>query len=317
MKPIKYYARKWFSRLPVFVKERVLTFASARGLLKNPEVASRKEKLLRAIVPLSQDGLEIGALCNPIVLKNESNGRVFYVDFATAQQSREKYKDDPNVDLARIVETDYVWGKQTLPELVNGRMFDYVIASHVIEHVPNMLGWLLEIASVLKDGGVLSLAIPDKRYTFDFKRDLTSFGTLVEAYLLDKRRPGIRDIFDQVSLATKVDLFEAWSGKLDPKELVHHGSIQEALKKSEEYLTSDDYNDVHVNIMTPNSFLTIMEEASQLGLLDFRVLDFSDTEYNSLEFMVSLQRLSRNTDPEEKRASQLESISSARKKIAI
>ena len=149
MKRIKYYARRGFSRLPFFVKESIFAVASATGLLKKLQGASHKGKLLRSIAPLRQDGLEIGALCNPTVSKTESNGRVFYVDFSTAQQSREKYRNDPNVNVEEIVETDYVWGRRTLPELVNGRMFDYVIASHVIEHVPNMLGWLREIASVL------------------------------------------------------------------------------------------------------------------------------------------------------------------------
>jgi SAM-dependent methyltransferase len=231
------------------------------------------------------------------------------VDFSTAEKSREKYKNDPNVNIDDIVETDFLWGKQTLPELVRGKLFDYVIASHVIEHVPNMLGWMREIASVLKDDGILSLAIPDKRYTFDYKRDLTSLGTLVESYLLDKRRPGMRDIFDQVSLATKLDLIEAWAEGFDPAKLVHHGTFEAALEDAKKYLLSDEYCDVHVNIMTPASFLAILDKATQLGLFDFSIVDFYDTFPNSHEFVVSLQRVSRDRSQEENLVLQAASFS--------
>jgi SAM-dependent methyltransferase len=276
----------------------------------------RKSKLTKHISPLNQDGLEIGPLCWPIVRKDESNGRIQYVDFSTAEESRKKYKNDPNVNINDIVETDLLWGKQTLPELANGRLFDYVIASHVIEHVPDMLGWMREIASVLKDNGILSLAIPDKRYTFDYKRDLTSFANLMESYLLQKRRPSPRDIFEQVSLATKVDLILAWNGGIDPAKLEHHGTYEEALEKAKKYLKSDDYDDVHVNILTPARFLDLVETASKLGLFDFTVADFYDTAYNSHEFIVALQRVPRTISQQEYLKRQQHSISAARKQIS-
>lgn len=316
------FARTLYNALPIpfFLKRKISGFVNkfrkhsitAGVVVGDTRLPDRKTLILRRISPATQDGLEIGPLCWPIVTKVESNGRIYYVDFSTAEKSREKYKDDPNVNINEIVETDYLWGKQTLPELVNGKLFDYVIASHVIEHVPNMLGWLREIASVLKDDGILALAIPDKRYTFDYKRDLTSLGTLVESYLLDKRRPGIKDIFDQVSLATKVDSYEAWSGNLDPKKLEHHGTPHEALCQAREYLLSDDYNDVHVNIVTPSSFLDILEQASKIKLFDFIVAEFHPTTKNSHEFLVSLQRLSRNLSEEETLKSQLESFAKVR-----
>ncbi|HBI02177.1 MAG TPA: class I SAM-dependent methyltransferase [Flavobacterium sp.] len=265
-----------------------------------PRISDRKAIILSKILPATQEGIEIGALCWPMVTKEESGGKIYYVDFSTAEYLREKYKNDPNVNISDIVDTDYLWGEQTLPELVNGKLFDYVVASHVIEHVPNMLGWLREIALVLKDNGILALAIPDKRFTFDYKRDLTSLGTLVESYLMDKRRPGIKDIFDQVSLATKVNALDAWNKKIDSENLEHHGTIQQALEQAKKYLSSEEYEDVHVNILTPLSFLKILEQACQLDLVDFVIAEFSDTTYGSHEFFVSLQRVPRSINKEEK-----------------
>lgn len=140
----------------------------------------RRHYLLALIDPATQRGLEIGALCKPVV--PPAAGRIEYVDHLPTEALREKYAADPNVDIDQIVPVNYVWGASTLPEAVGDQRFDYVIASHVIEHVPDPIGWFKEIAAVLKPGGVLSLAIPDKRWTFDCRREVTSASALIESY---------------------------------------------------------------------------------------------------------------------------------------
>ena len=37
----------------------------------------------------------------------------------------------------------------------------------MIEHTPDLIAFLADCDAVLKDTGVLSLVIPDKRYSFD------------------------------------------------------------------------------------------------------------------------------------------------------
>jgi len=98
-------------------------------------------------------GLEIGPLMRPIITKDM--GRVEYIDRATTEELRRWYSNNDQVDPASLVEVDHVWGSQTLFDCVGReRVYDYVVASHVIEHVPDLLGWLQEIASVLADGGI-------------------------------------------------------------------------------------------------------------------------------------------------------------------
>ena len=50
---------------------------------------------------------------------------------------------------------------------------DYVATSHVIEHVANPVKALWEWARVTRDGGILYLVVPDRRFTFDHTRPLT------------------------------------------------------------------------------------------------------------------------------------------------
>ena len=47
---------------------------------------------------------------------------------------------------------------------------DFVIANHFLEHCENPIQTLVNLLRVLKDGGLLYLAVPDKRFTFDVDR---------------------------------------------------------------------------------------------------------------------------------------------------
>jgi SAM-dependent methyltransferase len=50
---------------------------------------------------------------------------------------------------------------------------NFIIASHVLEHLPFPLAALKEWYRALAPGGALLVKIPDKRYTFDIKRPRT------------------------------------------------------------------------------------------------------------------------------------------------
>lgn len=163
-----------------------------------------RDKILALIDVAEGRGLEIGALMNPILDKRSS--RVEYVDRASTEELRRWYAINAKVDPTKLVEVDHVWGSQTLFECVGGRrIYDYVVASHVIEHVPDLFGWLAEIASVLADGGIASFVVPDKRYTFDVLRRTSSESELVDAYVRGLRRPDPRQIFDHFAGFRDVD----------------------------------------------------------------------------------------------------------------
>jgi hypothetical protein len=53
--------------------------------------------------------------------------------------------------------------------------YDFVLASHVLEHIANPLRALQEWGRVLTSSGVLLIVVPDKRGTFDHRRPFTPF----------------------------------------------------------------------------------------------------------------------------------------------
>jgi SAM-dependent methyltransferase len=59
--------------------------------------------------------------------------------------------------------------------VISDETYDFVVASHVLEHIANPLRALREWRRVLKANGVLLIVVPDKRNTFDRKRPFTSF----------------------------------------------------------------------------------------------------------------------------------------------
>lgn len=186
----------------------------------------------------------------------------------------------------------------------------------MIEHVPDMLGWLKEIGEVLNDRGILSLAIPDKRYTFDYLREPSNPGALIEAYLSHRRRPSAGEAFDHFALLTRVDVVAAWEGKIEKTKLEHMFSPQLAYEIAQDTFNTTHYNDVHVSVVTPASFLDLLEMASTLGLIDFVVAEFYDTARNTIEFFGSLERLPRREKREKSLGRQLAAIRWARGRLA-
>ena len=62
---------------------------------------------------------------------------------------------------------------------------DFVIASHILEHLANPLAMVQEIHRVLRSGGLLVLLLPDYHVTFDRGRKPTSIEHLVDEYRRD------------------------------------------------------------------------------------------------------------------------------------
>ena len=252
---------------------------------------------LAAIDVTRMRGLEIGPLATPRVRKHE--GPVRYLDHASTAELKRKYAADRAMRerLDQIVDVDYVIGdKMTASEAVAADApFDYVIASHVIEHIPDPIGWMDDLTRVLRPGGILSLIIPDKRYCFDINRSLTEVSDLVDANLRQLRQPSFRMAFDHYSkaLGGMVDPAAAWAGtdysRAVPMDLDDPETA--ALEACRRMQQSDEFVDVHCHVFTPASFLSLFEKLAHLGLIDFEIAAFFPTEVDTLEFHVSLRLL--------------------------
>jgi len=60
--------------------------------------------------------------------------------------------------------------------------YDFLLASHCLEHCANSLKTVEEWLRVIKPGGCLLMILPGKQYTFDHNRPVTSFEHLLADY---------------------------------------------------------------------------------------------------------------------------------------
>lgn len=110
-------------------------------------------------------GIEIGALWRRFPVPRRS--RVWYVDRAAPDGLNKQYPEFQG----NVVRPDLLAEASQLP--FPPASLDFIIASHVLEHLPLPLLALRSWYTALAPGGALLLKIPDKRYTFDVRRTRT------------------------------------------------------------------------------------------------------------------------------------------------
>lgn len=250
---------------------------------------SRREEALRCIDLTSGRGLELGPLHSPIVSKKEAD--IAYVDHLSTEGLRKKYAGHP-FPLDEIVPIDYVL-TGNLRKTLRGKKFDYVIASHVIEHIPDTVRWLQDVASVLKPGGILSLVIPDKRFTFDILRNESRPADIIGAYLDEYTKASSVTMFEFVSEARgQIEPTEVWANPHADYSTKPKNSLKKTMAKCNMNLKPGEYVDAHCVVFTPYSFCVIARTLIELGLFDYELAYFCDTQPNQLEFYVSLRKSS-------------------------
>jgi SAM-dependent methyltransferase len=267
------------------------------GLNANPQAGvepaphvQRRRRLFITPDLSNTRGIEIGPLAMPLIRKSE--GDIRYVDCVDQAELKAKYKDDPNVDIESIVEIDGIWGEHTLAECFPGEPpFDYVIASHVIEHVPDMIGWLQEIADVLRPGGCLYLAVPDRRFTFDYYRRTSSLAEFIGAYLCGSRRPTPTQVFDQGAYWCTVDPASAWAKPPNPRDHLNLQTLRQAFQTATAVARQPQYVDVHCWVFTPRSLLETLVALVDLDLLPYRCARFRETPPGELEMALVLEKV--------------------------
>ena len=139
-----------------------------------PEGALDRSRL--ANYYLHGDGIEIGALHRPLLVPEIAH--VHYVDRMPVAELRRQYAEHSH---ELFVPVEVIDDGERLDKFSDGSQ-DFVIANHFLEHCQNPLLALRSMLRVLRPGGVLYLAVPDKRFTFDVDRPVTTLEHLWRDY---------------------------------------------------------------------------------------------------------------------------------------
>lgn len=227
--------------------------------------------------------LEIGPSYNPIFPKG-SRDDIWVMDHASKEELTAKYTAF-GVDVSLIGDVDFV--TTDLSEVAAaGHTFDVVVASHLIEHTTDMIGFFANCDKVLSPGGTIALIVPDKRYSFDYFRPLSTPGQMIDAHL-SGRKLHLGALYDHYSYFCRREGQMAWwdLNPFDP-ELIHSAETSRAAL--ERVLATSEYEDAHEWVFTPASFRFIISELRQSGFIGFGVEQFFGSI--GFEFMTTLTR---------------------------
>lgn len=247
---------------------------------------NRKQKILKHISKNGL-GLEIGPCHNPIAPKKQGYN-VHIIDHASRDELRDKYKNH-RVNLKNIEEVDFVWKGQSYLKLTGKpKNYDWIIASHMIEHTPDLIGFLNDCDTILKDDGVISLVVPDKRYCFDHYRPITGISRIIDNHFQSSKlhTPGaVAEYY--LNVVSKAGLISWNSSTSGEYSFVH--TLEHARTGMEAVNNENAYLDIHAWCFVPHSFRLLIHDLFSLGLIPFQEVEFFSTD--GCEFYITLGRV--------------------------
>ena len=90
-------------------------------------------------------------------------------------------REYPELEGVELTPVDVIDDGERL-DAVPGDSLDFIVANHFIEHTEDPIGTIARHLAKLRPGGILFLAVPDKRHTFDSGRELTELAHLLGDY---------------------------------------------------------------------------------------------------------------------------------------
>lgn len=228
--------------------------------------------------------VELGAFDNPVFARPLGD-TVKYIDWFSKEELIALHQNNPRRNFPRAVDVDFVIKDHLFARHLSEK-FDIISGSHVIEHIADVVSWLNQLAMIMKPGGTVFLAVPDKRYTFDYYRKESTAVEMVRASTIGLSKPDVWQLFDHFYYHQKVECDEIWEGKAPPKFRPRF-DLAEALKKATK--ASLNYTDAHCWVFTPESFERSMDDLFVGRFINLHVAHIEPPRAGSNEFWVVLK----------------------------
>jgi len=269
-----------------------------------PSPATRKDKIAVLASHFRMDGLglEIGPHVAPMFRRSEGL-HVRYIETRSGDELRALMQSQGR-DPTTVEDIDFILDRdKTLAQHAPESRFDWVTSSHVIEHIPDFLGHLLEVGEVLAADGVYGLIVPDRNYCFDCLKSPTLLGQVIEAHLTTSRHGALAHMVNEWRYGARPRgvTVGGWSAREAQAPLVHKVPDW---KKHVTRVLRDGGAEVdrwvgHQGVFDPINFGEIIGDLIGLGAIPFEVKALVPT-YN-MDFIVILQK-STSPDPVSSRA---------------
>ena len=255
--------------------------------------------------------LEIGPLINPLFRKDSHD--VYYADVDTKEQLYDLYKNHnlcpPDELYDSIMPIDFVIHDKYL-NACGSKKFSVVYSSHVIEHVEDVIDHISDLSNILDEEGYIAFVIPDKRYCFDYAREVTPFRDILDVHINGRQRLA-RLSFDfsfnhhnAYSIADYHNSSTKFSSKLTTDH--YDGDILELYRGLQETM---NYHGDHYWVFTYTSFLDILRDMLRANLLPFTLHYSAAPLVNTNEFAIILKKDTSILTDQRKRINEITRIS--------
>jgi hypothetical protein len=265
--------------------------------------------------------LEIGPFYNPFI-RAEDGHTVFYADILSKDEIFQRYHLDDPEEAKRhnpgtpqelyeaLCSIDFVI-KKTYEKAIGDKKFYLIFSSHVLEHVNDVISHLLELSNILEDSGYVVMAIPDKRFTFDYYRSVTPFRDMIDAYIKGGMVDCIaRLIFDQHFNDTCVNVpcGQDYRENAKPEKILKiDWRFSWALGA---YKRADSGNviyalNTHNWVFTYSSFLEFLRDGLRAALLPYTLYYCHPPVYGSQEFTIILKKDASILDDVDRRTAEI------------
>jgi len=254
-----------------------------------------RNEIMTKMCNLSGLGLEIAPLHRPVLPKSK-NHNVETLDCMDRVGLINKYKNHSNVDKNIIEEVDYIWrGGSYVDAIKKTNCYDFIIASHVIEHAVCLINFLNDCMKLLKPGGVLSLAIPDKRYTFDYFRSPSTIGDVLSVfYSNNKMRHSLSKMIECMKNTIMTsNILNTLKGEVIAKSPSARFSQEKCVQYINMYNNTTNYIDFHAWVFTKTSFALLFYDMQCHGFFNGMQLVEQD-EMGSSEFFVRIVKCNKS-----------------------
>ena len=190
------------------------------------------------------------------------------------------------------------WSGQSTVNSINNKInLDYIVSSHNFEHQPDPIRFLQDVEHLLKDNGILTMAIPIASRCFDCFKPLTTSGHIIDAYTNSETKPTIGTVFDHRTRSSvhsyedsindlnyNFDSVNLSSSSPFSNDALDKGKFQDLINAHKE-----GYIDAHCWQFNPYSFELVFKELKSCGF--FSKLYIHDVVSMGCEFIVHIKNL--------------------------
>jgi SAM-dependent methyltransferase len=197
-----------------------------------------RERLARE---LHGHGVEFGPGCHPLKV----GPFVRSIRYCDAHDRASFAREFPEVGAADgfpdPIDFRLQFDREPFVDRIGRGSLDFVVASHLLEHLVNPIRFLQQCHEVLAPGGLLFLGLPDKRQMFDLYRRRTSLSDLVA-----RHQAGVTDVSDE-QIAEFVNQVERPQEPLRPDDDERRAEIEWHRRRS-----------IHVNVWLLDDVLELL-----------------------------------------------------------